>query len=86
MSGISSSANAAIFVGGCSQLARAQIFGMRFSFSVASCKLSAVALNEIFTALPTVVGQTITVTGNYGINQTGYDPPIATAKGWVVTA
>jgi hypothetical protein len=70
----------------CPFLARAPVTGMRFSFSVASCKLSAAALNEIFAGLPTVTGQTITVTGNYGINQAGYDPTIATAKGWTVTA
>ena len=86
LSGISSGVNGNQFISGCSSLARAQISGMRFSFSVASCKLSAVALNEIFTGLPTVTGQTITVTGNYGINQAGYNPTIATAKGWTVTA
>jgi hypothetical protein len=86
MSGISSAANAANFVANCSSLARAQLTGMRFSFSVASCKLSAAALNELFTGLPVVTGQTITVTGNYGINGAGYDPTIATAKGWTVTA
>ena len=86
MSGVSSSANVLNFATTCFSLARAQISGMRFSFSVASSKLSAVALNEIFTGLPTVTGQTITVTGNYGINQAGYNPTIATAKGWTVTA
>ena len=85
MSGVSSSANALAFVSS-PQLARIPVTGMRFSFSVASCKLSAVALNEIFTGLPTVTGQIITVTGNYGISQSGYDPTIATAKGWTVTA
>jgi hypothetical protein len=86
MSGVSSSANVLNFATTCVSLARAQISGMRFSFSVASSKLSAVALNEIFTGLPTVTGQTITVTGNYGINQAEYNPTIATAKGWTVTA
>jgi hypothetical protein len=28
--------------------------------------MSSDALNELYTALPTVVGQTLTVTGNYG--------------------
>ena len=86
MSGISSAANGATLFVTCSSLARAPVTGMRFSFSVASCKLSATALNEIFTGLPTVTGQTITVTGNYGISQAGYNPTIATAKGWTVTA
>jgi hypothetical protein len=74
------------FIGGCPSLTRAPVTGMRFSFNVASCRLSAAALNEIFTGLPTVTGRIITVTGNYGINQAGYDPTIATAKGWTVTA
>jgi hypothetical protein len=86
MSGVSSSGGATAFVSSLPQLARIPVTGMRFSFSVASCKLSAVALNEIFTGLPTVTGQIITVTGNYGISQSGYDPTIATAKGWTVTA
>lgn len=86
MSGISSTGSAANIVNGNSSIARAPVTGMRFSFSVANCKLSAAAINEIFTGLPTVTGQTITVTGNYGISQAGYDPTIATAKGWTVTA
>ena len=45
--------------------------------------LSSDALNEIYTNLATVTGQTITVTGNYGT--AGDDPTIATAKGWTVT-
>jgi hypothetical protein len=57
--------------------------GISFTFSVANCKLSASALNEIYTNLPTVTSRTITVTGNYG--NTGDDPTIATAKGWSVT-
>ena len=84
-SGVSSSVNFsnAYIAGG---LTRIQATGQRFTFSVASQRLSAVALNEIFTGLPTVTGQTITVTGNYGINEAGYNPTIATAKGWTVTA
>ena len=55
----------------------------RVSFSVAACKLSATALNEIYTNLPSIAGQTITVSSNYG---TATDnPAIATAKGWAVT-
>ena len=86
MSGITSAATANTMLSALPSLARAPVTGMRFSFSVAGCKLSAVALNEIFTGLPTVTGQTITVTNNYGISQAGYDPTIATAKGWTVTA
>jgi hypothetical protein len=67
----------------CSSLARIEAKNFNFTFSVASCKLSATALNEIYTNLPTVVSQTITVTGNYGVATD--DPTIATAKGWTVT-
>jgi hypothetical protein len=67
----------------CNNLARIEAKDFNFTFSVANCKLSAVALDEIYTNLPTVSGQTITVTGNYGI--AGDDPTIATAKGWTVT-
>ena len=86
LTGVTSASGLNNFIGNCSSLTRAPITGMRFSFPVAGCRLSAAALNEIFTGLPTVTGRTITVTGNYGINQAGYDPTIATAKGWTVTA
>ena len=87
MSGASTSSFGQITGGGASvqSLRRIRISGMRFSFSVASSQLSAAALNEIFTGLPTVTGQTITVTGNYGVGGAGYNPGIATAKGWTVT-
>jgi len=55
----------------------------RVSFSVANCKLSADALNALYISLPTVTGQTLTVTFNYGVS--GDDPSIATAKGWTIT-
>jgi len=67
----------------CNSLARIQAKDFKFTFSVANCKLSAAALDEIYTNLPVAVAQTITVTGNYGT--TGDDPTIATAKGWTVT-
>jgi hypothetical protein len=52
------------------------------SFSVVNLKLSAAALDALYTSLPTVTGKTIYVKGNYGIS--GHDPTIATAKGWTV--
>ena len=55
-----------------------------FSFSIAYNQLDANALNEMFTCLPTVVGKQVTVFGNPGTVQPGYDPSIATAKGWTV--
>jgi surface protein len=80
---VTASANFNSMFQNCSSLSRIQAKDFRFTFSVASCKLSATALNEIYTNLPTVTGQTITVTGNYGT--AGDDPAIATAKGWTVT-
>jgi hypothetical protein len=67
----------------CNNIARIEASDFRFTFSVASLKLSAVALDEIYPNLPVAVGQTITVSGNYGI--AGDDPTIATLKGWTVT-
>ena len=55
---------------------------LRFTFSVANAKMSASALNEMFSILPTVTGQTVTITGNYGASTC--DTTIATAKGWTV--
>ena len=78
-----SSANFGNMFNSCNSLARIEAKNFRFTFSVASCKLSATALDEIYTNLPIAVSQTITVTGNYG---TATDTPaIATAKGWTVT-
>ena len=45
--------------------------------------MSNTELNAMYTALPTVTGQTVTVTGNYGTASD--NPAIATAKGWTVT-
>jgi hypothetical protein len=68
---------------GCYSLVQCVLLNCKFSTTVASCQLSATALNDIYTALPTVVGQTITVTGNWGVATD--NPAIATAKGWTVT-
>jgi hypothetical protein len=69
--------------GTCNSLARIEASDFSFTFFLGNCKLSAAALDEIYTNLPSATGQTITVSGNYGI--TGDDPTIATAKGWTVT-
>ena len=80
---VNSSTNLSSMFTSCNSLARIQAKNFRWTFSVANCKLSATALNEIYTNLPTVTAQTITVSGNYG---TATDnPSIATAKGWTVT-
>ena len=82
-SAVTSSANLGNIFASCPSLSRIAATGFKYTFSVANCKLSAAALNEIYTNLPTVTGQTITVTGNWGT--TSDDPSIATAKGWTVT-
>jgi len=79
---VTSSTNFNLMFNTCSSLARVEAKNFRYTFSVASCKLSSAALNEIYTNLPSAGGQAITVTGNYGI--AGDTPTIATAKGWAV--
>jgi hypothetical protein len=56
---------------------------IKFTNSIANLKLSGDALNELFTILPTVAGQTLTITGNVGAATC--DTSIATAKGWTIT-
>lgn len=68
---------------GCRSMVRGTLVGTAQSISYADCKLSAAALDEIYTNLATVSAKTITVTGNYG--NVSDDPSIATAKGWTVT-
>jgi len=53
------------------------------SFSVADCMMGSTELNAIYTSLPTITSQTITVTNNIGTS--GDNPAIATGKGWTVT-
>ena len=43
---------------------------LRFTFSVLNAKMSTGALNEMYSILPTVTSQTVTVTGNYGATST----------------
>jgi hypothetical protein len=83
LTGVSSAANATSFVLNCGNLARSQVSNIRFSHSYINCKLSGTQLDEIYTNLPTITAQTITVSNNWG---TATDTPtIATAKGWTVT-
>ena len=52
------------------------------TFSIINAKMGASALDAMYTALPTVIGKSVIVTGNYG---TASDTPsIAIAKGWAV--
>jgi hypothetical protein len=81
--GVTSSSGYSVIFSGCAALARSEVTNFKFSHSYANCKLSAAELDAIYTRLPTVTGQTITVTGNYGA--AGDNPAIATAKGWTVT-
>lgn len=67
----------------CRSLGKINATSFNYSFSVANANLSANSLNEIYTNLPVVSSQTITVTGNYGVNAD--NTVIATSKGWTVT-
>jgi hypothetical protein len=67
---------------GCTSLQAADGMAIPESFSIASCNFDAAALDALYTALPTVTGKTLTVTGNPGTS--GDTPSIATAKGWTV--
>jgi surface protein len=66
---ITSNTNFGSIFASCSSLSRIEAKDFRFTFSVANCKLSAAALNEIYTNLPLVTtSRTITVTGNWGVD------------------
>ena len=80
--GTSASSYVNMFVN-CLSLADAPLVGVKFSINVSGGKLSAAALNALYSNLATVTSQTITVSGNWGA--AGDDPTIATAKGWTVT-
>ena len=67
----------------CYSLEKIDASGFKYTFSVSSCKLSAAALDALYTNLATVSGQTITVSSNWGT--TSDTPSIATNKGWTVT-
>ena len=80
---MSSGTNFVNFALSCNGLKRCQATGISRSVTFANCTLGPDELNEIYTNLATVTGQTITVTGNYGAASD--NPAIATAKGWTVT-
>jgi hypothetical protein len=83
VSAVSSSGNFTNVFNICNSLSRIEAANFSYTFSVANCRLGATELNEIYTNLPVVIGQTITVSNNVGT--TGDDPTIATLKGWTVT-
>lgn len=66
---VNSAANLVSTFANCPSITRIEAKDFRFTFSVASNQLSGTSLNEIYNNLPVAVGQTITVTGNYGLNQ-----------------
>jgi len=71
----------AAFVG-CYNLRRMQGTGIKVTVSFNQCQLDATAIDEIFTNLAVVAGQTITVSQNPGSSTC--TPSIATTKGWTV--
>ena len=80
LNAVTSVANCANFVANCSSLSRVQSKSLRFGFSLANAKLSRTAIEEVFSNLPTpATSQTITITGNYGID-------ISTSKSVATTA
>jgi hypothetical protein len=69
----------------CYSLKRCGIYGILITHDYTNCAMNAENLNRVFTNLGSgVSSQTITVTGNPGVSEPGYDPSIATAKGWTV--
>jgi len=71
----------------CSSLASAPLSGTAISISYAGCNLARDEIVAIFNGLATVTGQTITITGNWGVaNLTDADRKIATDKGWAIAA
>ena len=63
-------------------LGRSRLKNVKITHSYAYCSMQAAALEEVYTNLATVTGQTITVTGNPGAAAS--NKSIATAKGWTV--
>lgn len=66
----------------CSSLSSITRFAPKISTSFVNTCLGSAALNALYTALPTIITQTLTVSSNYGY--TASTPTIATAKGWTV--
>ena len=59
------------------------LYGLKLSFNIGNCSMSATALNNLFTSLGTpATTQTVTVTGNPGAATC--NTSIATAKNWTV--
>ena len=68
-SGATSSGGYTNMFGSCPSLSRINTTGFKFTFNVGACKLSASALQSIFTGLGSnVSAQTITITNNFGVD------------------
>jgi len=81
----SSCTNMSGMFNGCYSLSKGAMSGTKVTISYTDCKLSQSALVDIFNGLATVVGQTITITGNWGASSlTVEERAIATDKGWTI--
>ena len=80
--------NMSLVFNGCPSLATGALSGTPLTISYINCKLSRSALVDIFTNLADLTGltgQTITITGNWGIaDLTAADRLIATDKNWTI--
>jgi hypothetical protein len=73
------------FVASCPALAAAPLSGPAETFSMASCRMARDELVALFNGLGTVVGKTLTITGNWGVPYlSDPDKAIATDKGWTL--
>jgi surface protein len=71
--------------GNCYALSIGTLSGTKVTISYDDCKLSQAALVDVFNGLAIVVGQTITITDNWGAaNLTVGERAIATDKGWTI--
>lgn len=67
----------------CNSLQSVSLNRLKTTIYLANCKLSATALNNLFTSLGTVSGKTVTISNNYGASTCNRS--IAITKGWTVT-
>jgi hypothetical protein len=85
--GFGSTATVAVDVGPINQRSTTRVRGLAYaqSFSLASSNLQVTELIEVFNALPTVTGKSLTITGNPGVSAlTAANDLIATGKGWTL--
>lgn len=69
----------------CFRLSSLRVPNLAYSVDLTNCSLSRDALVQVFEDLGTVTGETLTVTGNWGVvDLTSPDLQIASDKGWLV--